>query len=137
MKLEMSLSENKTSELFKSFMPRRKEIKNHLNQFIVDLRVYPNTYFKEFNPSTLFIKWALVEVSETSLIPKEMETFQLISGQYACFKHTGSYMDNSPFDYIFGTWLPQSEYEIDNRPHFDIMNRNKEQSEQEIWIPIK
>jgi AraC family transcriptional regulator len=45
------------------------------------------------------------------------------------------------FQYIFGTWLPNSEYVLDNRPHFEILGEKYKNddptSEEEIWIPIK
>lgn len=45
------------------------------------------------------------------------------------------------FGYIFGTWLPNSGYIMDDRPHFEILGakykNNDPESEEEIWIPIK
>jgi len=41
----------------------------------------------------------------------------------------------------FGTWLPNSEYALDNRPHCDILGKKYKNddpsSEEEIWVPIK
>ena len=46
-----------------------------------------------------------------------------------------------PFQYIFTNWLPNSEYELDNRPHFEILGdkyiNGSADSEEEIWIPVK
>jgi len=37
--------------------------------------------------------------------------------------------------------LPNSDYELDNRPHFEILGKkyknNSADSEEEIWIPVK
>ncbi|MDP5096829.1 MAG: GyrI-like domain-containing protein [Flavobacterium sp.] len=37
--------------------------------------------------------------------------------------------------------MPNSEYQLDNRPHFEILGakykNNAPDSEEEIWIPIK
>ncbi|MGK2861531.1 MAG: GyrI-like domain-containing protein [Chitinophagaceae bacterium] len=45
------------------------------------------------------------------------------------------------FSYIFNTWLPPSGYDLDNRPHFEILGEKYKNddplSEEEIWIPIK
>ena len=45
------------------------------------------------------------------------------------------------FQYIFGTWMPDSGYKWDNRPQFEILGEkyknNDPSSEEEIWIPIK
>jgi AraC family transcriptional regulator len=139
--LTMSLTDNKTFELFSSFMPRRKEIVNAENVDVFDLIVYPANYFSAFNPSVSFTKWALIEVSSFENIPNEMETFVLSSGQYAVFDYKGLSTDKSIFEYIFRTWLPNSNYLIDNRPHFEVLGEkyknNDPNSEEEIWVPIR
>jgi AraC family transcriptional regulator len=70
-----------------------------------------------------------------------METFTLESGLYAVFHYQGLSTDSSIFIYIFGTWLPNSEYELDARPHFEILGDKYKNgdptSEEDIWIPIK
>lgn len=137
MKQETSLVNDKTQKLFKTFMPRRNEITSSLNNHIYDLKEYPKSYFQQFSPTREFKKWALVEVLNTDFIPEKMEVFHLSSGKYAQFNHTGSFKDNSPFEYIYGEWLAKSDYELDDRPHFDIMNTTNKKEEQEIWIPIK
>jgi AraC family transcriptional regulator len=62
-------------------------------------------------------------------------------GLYAVFNYKGSNMDHSIFEYIFRSWLPDSEYYLDNRPHFEVLGdkykNNDPSSEEEIWIPIK
>ncbi len=75
------------------------------------------------------------------MVPNEMETFLLEGGLYAVFEYKGSSNDPSIFQYIFGTWLPGSNYLLDNRPHFEVLGdkykNNDPNSEEEIWIPIK
>ena len=43
--------------------------------------------------------------------------------------------------YILSEWLPKSNYELDNRPHFNILGNkykaNHPESEEEVYIPIK
>lgn len=143
MRLQMSLSDNRTAELWRSFMPRRKEIKNNLSTELFSMQVYDQSYnFGEFDPDVSFEKWAAIEVSDFSSIPAEMETFALPGGLYSVFIHKGA-ASNEPktFQYIFGTWLPNSEYSLDNRPHFEILGVNYKNedpdSEEEVWIPIK
>ena len=88
-----------------------------------------------------FEKWAAIEVSNFDNVPDEMETYTLESGLYAVFNYKGLNTDNRIFIYIFGTWLPNSDYLIDGRPHFEVLGdkyRNGDSSsEEEIWIPIK
>ena len=70
-----------------------------------------------------------------------METYSLAGGLYAVFDYKGSSTDPSIFQHIFGTWLPNSEYMLDDRPHFEVLGdkfkNNDPNSEEEIWIPIK
>jgi len=140
-KLTMSLVDNKTFQLFSEFMPRRKEILNTISNDIYDLIVYPTGYFSDFNPTNIFKKWALLEVSDVVDVPNEMESFKLKSGLYAVFDYKGLSTDKSIFNYIFETWLPNSNYLIDSRPHFEILGEKYKNddpnSEEEIWIPIK
>jgi AraC family transcriptional regulator len=142
-RMRMTLTDNKTGELWKNFMQRRKEIKNKLNDLLFSMQVYEQlSYFEYFNPETPFEKWAAVEVQAFNSIPAEMETYLLPAGLYAVFVHRGgSATADGTFRYIFGTWLPDSEYELDNRPHFELLGEKYKNddpdSEEEIWIPIK
>jgi AraC family transcriptional regulator len=137
--LKMSLTNNSTVGLWKSFMPRRKEIQHSINADQIALQVYPPMYFSSFEPDKEFEKWAAVEVSLVENIPTEMKSFVLEAGKYAVFEHQG--MSTEIFNYIFTEWLPGSGFELDNRPHFEILGEKYKQgdplSEEEIWIPIK
>ncbi len=133
--------ENKTGQLWGSFMPRRKEIGNRISQDLLSLQVYPEGYFNQFNPQSKFTKWALAVVEDFQSIPKGMESYILPAGTYAVFEYKGSSSDNSIFQSIYSSWLPKSEYALANRPHFEVLGENYKQndpnSEEEIWIPIK
>lgn len=136
----MSIVNDTTRELFRTFMPRRKEIKHLKNSNVLDLRVYDDTYFLKFNPSAEFTKYALVECTEITELPKGMEVYDFIGGNYAVFKHKGMMSDRSIYDYIFRDWLLNSQYNLDNRPHFEVLGPkaklNDPDSEEEIWVPI-
>ena len=137
--LEMSLAENRTGELWRSFMPRLKEIETRVGSNLYSLQVYHEDYFQQFDPRREYEKWALAEVKNFSIIPDEMEPFELPGGLYAVFQHKG--MGTEIFQYIFSEWLPKSGYLLDNRPHFEILGEKYRQgspdSEEEIWIPVK
>lgn len=141
--LSMSFAENKTFELWSSFMPQRKKIINAVNpEHMYSLQVYGKDFFAPFNPKTEFIKWAAIEVSDASFVPEGMGVFTLPGGQYAVFHYKGSHNNGfDVFSYIFSDWLPASGYELDNRPHFEILGpkykNGDPDSEEEIWIPIK
>jgi AraC family transcriptional regulator len=138
----MSFSNNKTGELWKSFMPRQKEIKNSIGTELYSMQIYPPMFFNNFSPNTEFEKWATIEVTDFDTVSDEMESMILKGGLYAVFLHKGpSSAGPKIFQYILGTWLPNSEYTLDNRPHFEILGekyKNEDpSSEEEIWIPIK
>jgi AraC family transcriptional regulator len=142
LRLKMSLTDNKTNQLWQSFMPRRKEIKNTISGNLYSMQVYPPLYFTNFNPSAEFEKWAAAEVSGFDIVPAGLETILLSGGLYAVFLYKGA-ADKAPqtFQYIFGDWLPNSKYIPDNRPHFELpgekYKKDDPESEEEIWIPIR
>ena len=141
--LTMSFAQNRTFELWKSFMPHRREIQNNLNSDLISLQLFgPDFNFQNFDPQINFEKWACVEVSDFNAVPAEMETLEIPGGLYAVFLHIGaSVTAPQTFGYIFGNWLPNSDYELDDRPHFEVLGEkyknNSPDSEEEIWIPVK
>lgn len=63
-RMKMTFSNNKTGQLWKSFMQRRKEIKNNLTTEFYSMQVYDQSFdFQRFDPYIPFEKWAAVEVS--------------------------------------------------------------------------
>ncbi len=140
-RMTMSLADNKTGDLWQRFLPRRKEITNNVTNDLVSMAIYTPTYFADFHPSNEFEKWAAVEVSDFDTAPDGMESFVLTDGLYAVFHYRGSSIDTTIFQYIFGTWLPHSDYVLDTRPHFEILGEKYKNmdpnSEEDIWIPVK
>jgi AraC family transcriptional regulator len=138
----MSLVQNTTPILWKSFMQNRKSVKNAIGTDLYSIQVYDDaSYFKNFNPQTEFTKFAMTEVTDFDVIPEEMETLTIESGLYAVFIYKGLPQNFSAFaNYIFGEWLPNSNYTLDNRPHFEVLpvnyNPTDENSQEEVWIPI-
>ena len=139
--IKMSLSNNKTGQLWGQFAPRIKEIKNRTSEDKISMQIYPPMYYNQFSPNTEFEKWATVEVKDFENIPSGMKSFILEEGLYAVFDYKGSSADHSIFEYIFSKWLPNSNYEVDDRPHFEVLGskyrNNDPESEEEIWIPIR
>ena len=139
-RIRMSLADNKTFMLWQSFMPRRKEIKSNVTDLLFSMQVFSEP-LNVGDLSQQFDKWAAVEVTDFNIVPDEMETYILSGGLYAVFLYKGLSTDTQIFHYIFGTWIPNSEYVLDNRPNFEILGEkyknNDPNSEEEIWIPIK
>ncbi|MBK9105085.1 MAG: GyrI-like domain-containing protein [Saprospiraceae bacterium] len=141
-KTRMSFVENRTRELWQSFMPRRREIANVVNTILYSVEQYDSHFFDAFNPAAEFTKWAVVEVSGADHVPDGMEVLVVPSGQYAVFIHKGPASKGAEtYEYIFRTWLPASAYALDDRPHFALMGdkykHDDPDSEEEIWIPVK
>jgi AraC family transcriptional regulator len=142
-RLTMTFADNKTFELWKSFMPRRKEIVNHLNHELISMQIYDASFdFSHLDLHTKFEKWAAIEVANFDIVPDGMETYVLMGGLYTVFLHKGAASTGpKTFQYIFESWLPNSNYLLDQRPHFEILGekyKNEDpNSEEEIWIPIK
>lgn len=141
-RLKMSLSGNKTADLWRKFMPERDKIENRVGYDLISMQIYPDSYFSEFNPDTEFEKWAAAEVSDYGIIPDGMETYTIPAGLYAVFHYKGDPREGAKiFEYIFSTWLPASGYMLDNRPHFEVLGdkykNNNPESEEEIKIPVK
>lgn len=143
-KIYTSLAEDNTLAMWQQFMPRRKEISNSNGQFFYSVQVFKGGLnVDEFTPNTTFEKLAAMEVPKFDIIPEGMSNLTLPSGLYAVFNYKGS--SNNFYEaaqYIYGSWLPESVYVLDDRPHFDVMGEkylgpNNPESEEEIWIPIK
>jgi len=141
-RMKMSLTKNMTRELWHSFMVRKSGIRNTVGSDLYSMQVYDPLYFTGFDPTAEFEKWAAIEVTDFDSIPEKMESFTLPEGLYAVFVHKGAASAGPvTFQFIFGTWLPGSEYDLDDRPHFELLGDNYRNddpdSEEEIWIPVK
>lgn len=141
-RIKMSFSDNKTHELWRSFMPGRRQINNIIGMELYSIEVYEKLYFDNFNPKREFDKWAAVEVMNFDRVPDEMETLNSPRGLYAVFQYKGAASKGAEtYQYIYGTWLPESDFLLDNRPHFAVMGekyKNEDpDSEEEMWIPVK
>lgn len=139
--MEMSVKDNQTTLLWRSFMPRRNEIQSAVSKDLWAVQVYPTGYFEQFDPAAKFLKWAAVEVDRVDMIPEGMEMLEVPAGLYAVFLYKGHSANAEIFHYIYGEWLPASNYFLDDRPHFEILGekfkKDDPTSEEEIWIPIR
>lgn len=140
--LILSFTNNKTSELWSSFMPLRSTITNTVGSELYSIEVCSPGYFDHFDPAAAFEKWAVVEVTDHNSIPEGMKALTVPEGLYAVFLHKGPASEGpKTYEYIFGEWLPKSGYTVDLRPHIAIMGdkykKEDPASEEEIWIAIK
>lgn len=144
MKTRTRLIDNQIPKLWQTFMPQRFAIKNSLltGFFAVHERDAAVT-FKNFTPATEYTSWATIEVSSHEQIPEGMEARTLSGGLYAIFIHKGPAQNfKATMDFIYGQWLPNSLYEMDNRDQFEIMAEDylgpqHPEAKEEVWVPIR
>ena len=140
-KILTSMAENGTRELWQKFKPLARTVRGRESTDFYSVEVFDEaTNFENFTPETPFEKWAAVEVSSEA-VPDGMETITL-SGKYAVFLHTGLPSDfPATSGYIFGEWIPVSEFVVDRRPHFEIMTADylpdDPDATEEIYVPIR
>ncbi|MFN4892319.1 MAG: GyrI-like domain-containing protein [Bacteroidota bacterium] len=141
MRMSLSYADYRIGELWSSFMPRRKEIKNPVSTDLFGITIYRPAHFEYFNPANTFEKWAAVEVTNDEQVPLGLETLAFKGGHYAIFTYVGPNTGIAAFyQYIFTEWLPNSAYMLDDRPHVEVLGHkyknNDPASEEDIWIPI-
>jgi AraC family transcriptional regulator len=138
--LSFSYANYRIGELWSSFMPRRNEIKNIIGTELYNIQINPVGF--SFQPNEEFVKWTAVAVSSFDFVPDGMETLEIPAGLYAVFNYKGDASGAQAFfSTIFTVWLPNSDYVLDSRPHFEILGEKYKKdcptSEEEIWIPVK
>jgi len=140
-KTQLSLAENKTRELWQSFMPEKKNI-DSVGAELYSAEQYPENYFNQFDARAVFTKWAALKTADKNNVPGTMEVLVIPAGEYAVFTHKGpASAAMKTYGYIFNEWLPRSEFQIDHRPHFAVMGEkyknDSDDSEEEIFIPVR
>jgi AraC family transcriptional regulator len=141
-KTRMSMANNQTQTLWQSFMPHLRSIKHIVSSGLYAMQIYDQVFTIEtINPQTEFEHWAAIEVSYVEDLPDNFSTHLLEGGKYAVFIHKGLPQDfPKTLQYIFQQWLPQSEFQLDHREHFQLMGEkyknNDPTSEEEVWVPI-
>ena len=141
-KIKMSFARNLTRSLWQGFMPGLREIAA-ASKDLYSVEVFGDVrFFDHFDASKEFEKWAAVKVNDFEGIPDGMESLVIPSGAYAVFPYKGKPSEAQPtYEYIHAQWIPTSEYELDNRPHFAVMGEKYKgedpESEEELWVPIR
>jgi AraC family transcriptional regulator len=141
--LYTSYKNDQTRVLWQSFMPLIASIKNRVEPNLFSMQDFEGIDIaKDLTMETSFKKWAAVEVTSIEDIPDSLESIELKGGLYVVFLYKGGPAGAAAaFQYIFQTWVPQSKYVVDDRIHFELIGpkykNNSEDSEEEIWIPIK
>jgi len=142
-RVRTSFVNDRTSELWRGFRTVRPSIIGRRGSDSYSVKVYDASYsFSSFDPAAEFDKWATVAVSEDAAVSDGLESLIIPAGKYAEFTHVGP-ASAAPrtFGYIFGEWLPSSEFELELRPHFEILPEGydpfSEHSDEKVLIPIR
>ncbi len=140
--MPMCFADNKTAILWKNFMIRKNEITDTSGKELYSVQRYAAGFFEAFDPYKQFDKWAAMEITSIEHMPLGMEYIELPAGLYVVFLYKGDARNASTvFQYILGSWLPDSPFALDIRPHFEVLGENYKKddpdSEEEIWIPVK
>ena len=142
-RVRTSFVNDRTSELWRGFRPIVSTIAGRVGAEMYSVKVYDASYsFSPFDPAAEFDKWAAVVVSDGAVVPGGLESMLIAAGKYAKFSHVGpASAAPQTFGYIFGEWLPTSEYELDLRPHFEVLPEGydpiDEQATERVMIPIR
>lgn len=139
--LHMNRLQDKTADLWKSVMPAMMQQKLK-NSALVSLQIFPPNYFSQYSPANFYTKWALCAIATETAQSLGYQSFQVPPGLYAMFIYKGLPGAAAPFfKSIFQEWLPNSVYQLDQRPHFEVLgaayDKDSTESEEEVWIPIK
>ena len=138
----LSLLADTTAALWRSFGQRLRARPFAGSTERYSVQVYDSTYFRDFRPEATFEKWAAVAVSHAAEVPADLEMLILPAGLYAVFDYQGPASSGpAVFRYIMLDWLPASAYELDDRPHFEILSEyyrpDDPAAEERIYIPVK
>lgn len=141
-KMSFQTINQETGQLARQFMPRRHEIQSRVGTYFFSIQNYDNFKFKMITPVKTFEKWVGVEVLDISQVPENMEVLIIKAGHYLVFNYKGSAKDFPEFwRQLHTEWLPNSEFELDNRPHFEKLpegyNPMSLENEEEVWVPVK
>ncbi len=131
-----------TGNLARQFMPKRNQILNRVGAEKFSIQVYNQFEYNTMTPKTVYEKWVGVAVSNFEELPEGLETLTIKAGNYAVFNYKGKpegFIES--WQYIHANWLPNSEYQLDDRPHFEKLPEAYHPSNpitnEEIWVPIK
>lgn len=143
-KVSTSLADDKTSLLWNRFMKYKEALDARKNADLYSVQIYGEEFISgDFDSQSEFEKWAAMEVQDHSNIPKGLQMLKLPQGKYAVFIHEGTAKDFAKTSkFIFEEWLPSSKFEIDDRPHFEVLGKDYKgpenpESKEKIWIPVK
>lgn len=125
-------------KLWSGFRPYRDLIKNRASD--ESFGIYE--CYKEDGDKVNFSYICSAAVTSFDDVPEGMITRELAPQMYAKFIHKGSIADlDKTLKYIWGSWLPKSDYEYEEKPDFELYPSNYNvmdpNCEMALHIPVR
>lgn len=140
MYLENTMDSNAIMQLWTDFFKAYHKIPHKIK----DGQYGITSMSADYNPETQTGYRYTVGVAVTSIkkVPNGMITHNVPAADYAVFEHHGLVSDiENTYNYIFGEWIPQSDYITTNHDVFEFYGKdfkhNSEKSVMEIWVPVQ
>ncbi|MGC4377523.1 AraC family transcriptional regulator [Fictibacillus sp. Mic-4] len=134
-----TLTESKVPALWEEFLLRVGEIKNRISpDLMMGVSEFATNHVHED-----FSYMACVPVSSVYDLPAGMVCKTIPKREYVVVTHKGKLNSlGNAFDYIYGSWLPKSGYELVQGDDFEIYDKrflgaDNEESQVDIYIPIR
>jgi AraC family transcriptional regulator len=123
---------------WEKFLPRKKEIRHQIGKELYGLALSTELELRERKLSYL----ACVETSDLEQKIPDFEYVQISGGSYAAFENRGlAQQRSSLLDFIYGIWLPSSNYERGRDYDFEVFDRRYSlgnlDSISTLYIPLK
>lgn len=138
----MSMARHAIPELWRDFRSRAAEVGGRSSDDWISLRIYDGLEGRPPRMESPFEQWAAVPVETHATPPDGMARHRLEGGPYAVFTYRGAARDFGPvIEWFHGSWLPASEWEVDDRAHFEILPSDYAPTDpgatEEVWIPVR
>lgn len=136
-----SLSDNRLPSLWSEFLHLYKELFAEAGVGYGICETQQTVYTKDGDVSFTALVGGPVNSFDT--LPPGLVGKTLRAGRYAVFTHRGTFANLfKTYQYIFGTWLPETKEELDDREDFEFYEQEvssfeDSNNEVKIFIPIK
>lgn len=105
-------------KLWSAFSPYKDSINNRVGSDFFG--IYES--YEEHDDGTTFVYICAAQVANFDSVPEGMITRELPVQTYAKFTHIGPLSTlEETLRYIWGSWLPKSQYEYANKPDFELL----------------
>ena len=141
--MALTMKNDQTKALWEKFIPFLPLLKGRASPDLISMQRFPSGFdMSHFNENTVFHKWAGAEVKSLKDVPEGLEHHVIEEGLYAVFLHRGPAAEfPKTAAFIYGQWLPNSGYVLDDREHFELLppgyRPDHMEATEEVWIPVR